>query len=60
LRDLAGINRIERMACPVTPLVIVGLWPSVILPGHLAASYHRRSLPPPSAAFVGGSAQLRW
>ena len=47
------------MAGSVTSLLIVGLWPSVILPGHLAASYHRRSLPPPGAAYAGGFAQLR-
>ena len=45
------------MAGSVTSLLIVGLWLSVILPGHLAASYHRRSLPPPGAAYVGGFAQ---
>ena len=47
------------MACLITPLVIVGLWPSVTSPGHSAASYQRRSLPPPSFALLGGSAQLR-
>ena len=47
------------MAGAVISLLIVGLWPSVILPGHLAASYHRCSLLPPDAAHVGGFAQLR-
>jgi hypothetical protein len=51
LRDLTGIERIERMACSVAALLTVGLWPSVAWPGHLAVSYHRRSLPPPGAAF---------
>ncbi|MGH3418104.1 MAG: hypothetical protein ACRDOD_00690 [Streptosporangiaceae bacterium] len=59
MRDLTGIERIKRMACSVTALLIVGLWPCVTLPGHLAVSYHRRSLPPHGAAFCGGFAQLR-
>ena len=44
LPDLACVQGIERMACSVAPLLIVGQWPSVMLPGHLAVSYHRRSL----------------
>ena len=59
LRDLAGVEGIERMACSVAPLLIVGQWPSVMLPGHLAVSYHRRSSPATGAAFRGGFAQLR-
>jgi len=43
------------MAGSAGPLLMVGLWPFMTL----AASYHRRSLPPPSAAFLGGSAKFR-
>ena len=59
LRDLTGIERIERMACSVAALLTVGLWPFVTLPGHLAVSYPPAFPSPPGAAFRGGFAQLR-
>jgi hypothetical protein len=47
------------MGDPDGPLLIVEVLPSMTVPGCLVARYHWRSLPPPSAAFLGGSSQLR-